>query len=191
MADDLTSQGASTAGDAGSSANASAEGTATAAVNAGATSDTRTFTQAELDQIISARLAEHQKRSAAQLKAAADKSEQDRLTAQGEYKTLAEKAQARVAELEPLSERIAAYEATITGLLKVRLDGLPSEARKAVDALPGNPSPLDRLNWVEANAALFTRTAPPSINARDGQAGALPADPKEREAEIRRRFRIN
>ena len=174
---------------------AAAEGTQTASVTAGAT-DTPpaekvlSLTQSQLDKMITDRLAEAKRRSDAQIKAAADKAEADKAAAQGEYKKAAELAQARVAELEPLSERITKLEGILSAQLAARVKGLSAEAKKAVDSLPESMGIVERLEWLTANEALFSKPAPPNVNARDGQAGSEPTDPKAKEAELRSRFRF-
>ena len=107
-----------------------------------------------------------QETAEAQRKKDADEAEAKRLVEQNEFKTLAEQRAAKLAELEPLGERVKGLETVIQGVYEARLKELPEAARKAVDALPGL-SVEQKLGWLNENAGLFVaaKAPPPDINA--------------------------
>ncbi len=80
--------------------------------------------------------------------------------------TETQKAQARLAELQPQAEKAQAYEAVIAELLEGRLKVLIPEARKAIEDLPGDT--LARLQWLTRNEALFTRQSAPRLDGGSG-----------------------
>lgn len=81
---------------------------------------------------------------------------QTALAAEAKWQELAEQHAARVKELEPLVGKAAEFDKLIDGMLKDKLKAMGDAAKKAVGALPEQMSKLDQLNWLNANAGLFT-----------------------------------
>ncbi len=141
-----------------------------------ATTEDRRFTQADLDRLVDARLAEERKKRQKQAEA-------DKLAQAGEYQKLADQYQAEAetakAEVEALKAQLAEATTAVEATYQARLAGLPKEAKKAVDSLPGL-SVAQKLAWLDANAALFARPTPPNINATDqGATGTTKQDQTE------------
>lgn len=134
-----------------------------------------------------------QEKAAAAAKKAADDAEAKRLAENNEFKTLAEQRAAKLAELEPLGERVKGLEAVIQGVYEAKLKDLPEAARKAVDALPGL-SVEQKLAWLNENGALFQVAKPtaPNINATDISApGGSTVAKTEDQVELWRRLGLN
>jgi len=91
----------------------------------------------------------------AQLKQQQEDAERQALAAQSEWKTLAEKEQARARELEPYKAKSEEYDNLVAGMLKDRIKALGDDAKKAVEALPGTLSDAEKLKWLETNQGLF------------------------------------
>jgi arylsulfatase A-like enzyme len=122
----------------------------------------------------------------ADAKKQADEAEQKRLAEQGEFKKLAEAAEQRAKELEPHKAKAERYEASLAKLLAKEREGLP----KHIIALLDKMDAADQLDYIAENReALGAKPAPPNVNATAG-GGKATVDPKEREAELRRRYRI-
>jgi len=184
MADDTTTEaGAQTAGEAGQSTNTPGLGMAgtgpattttgaTPLSNSGATADQgqpkpgeKTFSQADIDKIIKARLDDEKR-----------KAEQKRAAEAGEWQKLAQQHEADLTsvkgEFETLKGRVESYEQAVQAMYAARIKALPAAAKRAVESMPIS-DPLDRLAWLEANADLFTAQQPPNINATErGETGA-------------------
>lgn len=182
MSEDLTTGQVQTAGEAGSSATPGTTGAATPPQTGGmdtGTTAAKTFTQADVDRIITERLAEQKKREQTAAKKAADDAEAKRLAEQGQFEALARQhadtAAAALTELETVRQQLAGYEAMLSASYETRLKALPKEARKAVEGIPGL-SVAQRLAWLEENAALFTRQAPPDINTSGRGTGPTPGE---------------
>jgi hypothetical protein len=132
------------------------------------------------DRLKRARSKWDEERAAAQKKADAQ-AEAERLQAQQEWQTLAEKHQARVTELEPLVGQVEQYASVIAELLDTQVKALGPEAQTAIDALPGQPSPLDKLQWLTANEGLFKRTTLPPT---DGQTRGTTEEPQVSDEDV-------
>lgn len=95
--------------------------------------------------------------------------EQAALKEQAEWQKLAEQHEAKMAELEPQVEslitQVEAYSTVIAELLAADIEALGDDAKTAVEALPGEPDTLARLQWLKANQSLFK------------QDGVLPGSP--------------
>jgi hypothetical protein len=120
------------------------------------------------------------------LKAEKAQAEQDRLKAAGEHKTLYEQAQAKLAELEPTVAERDRYKGVVESLAAQERKALPKHILALLDKL----DPVDQLAWIAENRETVAKTPPPNVNARDGQGGKPPEDPKAKEAELRQRFRF-
>lgn len=133
------------------------------------TEQARTFSQADIDRIVTERLAKEKAKSEAAVKRAQDEAEAKRLAEQGEYQKLFEQAQAKLQEAE---ERARALQ--IEGIRRdvaARLN-LPAGL---VDRLRG-----DDETAIEADAKALIAALPkpqaPDINAGNvGSGGKAPA----------------
>lgn len=119
----------------------------------------KTFSQADIDKIIKARL-DDEKRKAEQ-KRAAEAGEWQKLAQQHEQDLTATRS-----EFDSVKAQVEKYSAAVQRLYETRVKALPNAARKAVESLPIS-DPLDRLAWLDANSELFSATTPPNINATD------------------------
>ncbi len=72
-----------------------------------------------------------------------------------EWQKLAQQHEGRVKELEPLEAQVKAYGELIAGMLKNRLKDLPKEFKKMYDTIPGEPTDLEKLDWLNTNEELF------------------------------------
>ena len=141
------------------------------------TADGVTFTpdqQAHIDKLIGDARTKARVQAKADLDKARTKAEQDaetaRLAEQEQYRELSEKHAARIRELEPLETLVTGYRETIEGMLtsKVKtLDGKGDRATKAVGGLPGELDAKAKLDWLNANEALFATAPPPNIGATE------------------------
>jgi hypothetical protein len=130
MSDDLTSGAGSTAGDAGQHAQPVSTGAATPAAQ---TVDERRFTQADLDRVVSERLARERDAEKERTRKAAEQAkEQERIKA-GELQAVAEERAAKLADLEPKVETLTATVETrdklIEKLIEPRIKALSEEFR--------------------------------------------------------------
>lgn len=125
--------------------------------------------QAAIDKLVGERLSRAQQKWQEQQDAArqkaADEAEAAKLEEQKEFEKLLEKARGKIAELEPLSAQVEAinatlekYRATVGDILTKRVEALGDTAKNAVDNLPGEPDALAKLQWLNANEALFKAT---------------------------------
>lgn len=87
--------------------------------------------------------------------AAAEEAETARLKAEKAWQALAEKHEARIAELEPLEDRVVAFEELVTTMLGTRVEILGEAAKTAIEALPEGLTDLQKLNWLNQNEGLF------------------------------------
>lgn len=120
---------------------------------------------------------------AKQLIAAEQKRQQDEMTD-------AQKAQAEVAQLKPKAERADALEAKFREMAQKRIDTLPKQWQAAVQKLFDN-DPIDAVDWLDANAALFALPAVPNLNAGDqGDKGKKPVELTPEQKDTAKRLRI-
>jgi hypothetical protein len=94
---------------------------------------------------------------------AAQKAEEERLAKQEEWQQLAEQRQARISELEPLSEDVERYKGAVEGLLEAQRKGLPDYVIALLDRL----DPVDQLQWIAENGDKMASQAGANINAGD------------------------
>ena len=85
----------------------------------------------------------------------AEAAEMATLAADAEWKTLNEKNEARVRELEPFEAQAKEYNALISKMLRTKVKSLGDGAKTAVDGLPEGMSTAAKLKWLTANEALF------------------------------------
>ena len=97
-------------------------------------------------------------RDSAEAEAKAKKDAEDaRLKEQGEFKALAEKHEARVKELEPVSERYGALSSLVSDQIETQIKDWPQEV-KTFD--PGKDAPIEhRLEWLEKSKPLIAKLA--------------------------------
>lgn len=139
----------------------------------------KTFTQTELEAIVTERLAREKRKSEAAAEKAKADAEQKALAESGEWKTLAEKHQATITELTATIDSQKAHEKTIerlTTVLKSRLEadrkGLPQHIIALLDRL----DVADQMEWLATNHDALkttdTKTAgtPPRNQGAKGQA---------------------
>lgn len=96
------------------------------------------------------------------------RSEQEAIQ-RGEWQKLAEQARAELDAAKREVERLAVYESKVKDLLQERLKKIPEGMRSRV---PKFDNPLLTLEWLEANADLFT-VKPPSLD-QSGIVGQKP-----------------
>lgn len=120
--------------------------------------------------------------------AAAAKAEEERLAQQNEWQKLAEQRQARIAELEPLTERTAKLEAILAQQLASAIKDWPTEL-KQLD--PGDGADLlARLDWMQKSQPLAQKlmerpTTPGNVPAPKPNGGAKPTDEAARAGQAR------
>jgi len=148
------------------------DGTGGESQNAGAVQFTAEQ-QARIDAIVAERLQRAREKFQSEADDARKKAEAEaervRLKEQAEWQKLAEQNEARVAELEPLESRVKSYQEAIDTILAAEVEALGKEAEQAVNALPGEPDALAKLEWLRQNRGLF--------ESKEAQAGT-PLRPK-------------
>lgn len=100
-------------------------------------------------------------------KAQAD-AEAHRLKEQGEYKTLYETAAEKAARADALQERLDAITAQAQAANERRVAAIPDAMKSLV---PEYDDPLKLAEWLDANAAVFSRPTPPPMDGRAGGNG--------------------
>ena len=106
----------------------------------------------------------------AQEKATAD-AEAKRLAEQGEYRTLYESVKAKADAADALQERLDALMTQAQAANERRINAIPEHMRTLV---PEYDDPLKLAAWLDANAAVFSRPAPPPMDGRAGGHGGGP-----------------
>lgn len=97
---------------------------------------------------------------------AARKAEEARLEGLQEWKTLAEKRAAQLAELEKVREQADAIEAAFTAGLEARLKAIPEDKRKRlVEPVRKTMSALEFAQWLDANEGDLKAQRPPNLDA--------------------------
>lgn len=81
-------------------------------------------------------------------------------------------------KVETLTTQVAAYEAVIVELLDAKIKALGEGAKTAVNALPGSPDSLAKLQWLNANEALFKSQTLGPGNQTKPKPGASPQAPQ-------------
>lgn len=106
-----------------------------------------------------------QERAAADAKKAQSDAEAARLAEQGEFKKLAEQAEARAKDLEPHKVTAERYGAALTKLLEAERKDLPKHVLTLLDKL----DPAEQLEYIAENRAeISAKPNPPNVNAKDG-----------------------
>lgn len=94
--------------------------------------------------------------------------EAKRLAEQGEYRTLYESVKAKADAADALQERLDAITAQAQAANERRIAAIPEHMRSLV---PEYDDPLKLAAWLDANAAVFSRPAPPPMDGRAGGNG--------------------
>lgn len=149
-----------------------------------------TFSQEQqdyLNSLLKKERTEAKKQAQKEFDAAQQKGKEDaeaeRLKQQNEWQKLAETHEGAVKELTPkvetLTAQVTAYEAVIVELLEAKIKALGDGAKTAVNALPGSPDSLAKLQWLNANEALFKAAVLGPGNQTKTKPGApLPQSPQ-------------
>jgi hypothetical protein len=95
----------------------------------------KTFTQAELDQIVKDRLERQKRATEAAATKAADDAKAAMLKEQGDYKALYEAGTAKIAELARQAEAAARYEAALSKTLEQQRKDLPAHITALLDSM--------------------------------------------------------
>ena len=90
------------------------------------------------------------------------------LAEQGKYKELYEAVRAKADERDALQERLDAITAQAQAANERRIAAIPEHLRSLV---PEYDDPLKLAAWLDANAAVFSRPAPPPLDGRAGGNG--------------------
>ena len=124
---------------------------------------------------------------------AARKAEEDKLTAQAEWKTLAEQRAARLAELERVAEQKEAIESAFNAGLEARLKAIPEDKRKRlVEPVRKTMSALEFAAWLDANEGDLKAVRPPNFDGGAGsQSATKTVDLTSEELEIVRKTGIS
>lgn len=154
----------------------------------------RTFTQADVDKIVTDRLAREQTKSQRETEKARIEAEAAALLQQGEFKTLAEQRATQIAKLEPLAQQAERYGKALQAQLEAARTGLPDHLTALLDRM----DVAEQLEYLAAHRAKLVPVAPvgppppPSAPNINGGAPPLPAvaATTTQEDDIRRRFRI-
>lgn len=89
-----------------------------------------------------------------------------------------QKAQARIAELEPKAEEVVRIKAALQDTVEKRIEALPKEWR---DAVPEYEDPTKTLAWLDKNAEKLSRPQAPNMDA--GVTGDKVPPPPTQEAQ--------
>lgn len=142
----------------------------------------KSFTQAQLDEIIKDRLARQQATFKAEQDKAAKQAEQEKLAEQNEYKPLAEQRKAELDKLEADKKAVEAeretfkakaerYEQVLIAHATKQREGLAPSVLALLDKLPVD----EQLEWIAANKAdlVVDKTTPqgPPVTPRGNNAG--------------------
>jgi hypothetical protein len=98
----------------------------------------------------------------------ATEAEAKRLAEQGEYKSLYESVKAKADAADALQERLDAITAQAQAANERRIAAIPDHMRSLV---PEYDDALKLAAWLDANAAVFSRPAPPPLDGRAGGNG--------------------
>lgn len=146
----------------------------------GNTAVPKTFTQEQLDRILADERKETERKAAEWKRKAKEFDELQNAKQQKELADLPEleRLKAQLAELAPHKERATQYETAVGDILKARIEAIPPEKRRLVEALPESMSTLDKLKWIEAAGAELFGAVPQSLGApQSGRVGSAASDP--------------
>lgn len=123
----------------------------------------KTFTQAELENIIKDRLKRQKDAIDAQKAKEKDDADKAALADQQQFKALAEKHEARVKELEPVEAKATRYADVLGKYLTEQRKGLSAPVLKLLDKM----DVAEQLEWIVENKAEITKAQAPNLNAGD------------------------
>lgn len=108
-----------------------------------------------------------------EIEAEHQKAQDARLEEEKRWQELAEQRAKKLAELEPLAERVKEVNEALEATVKVRVDRLPEDARSLV---PDFGDARKTLDWLNANEQRLTRPLAPNTDAgvRGDAMGAAP-----------------
>lgn len=105
----------------------------------------------------------------AQLKKAAQKADESRLTEKEQWRELAETRAKRIAELEHLESEFELINAAFGESLNVQLEGIPADIRKRlVEPVRAQMNPAEFSKWLAANKEMLTLRPAPNLEAGAG-----------------------
>ena len=117
--------------------------------------NTRLLTPAEVEKVVATRLERERKNAEARAQREREAAEAKRLEENQEFQQLAEERKKRIAELEPVAEKVERYEAALTKLLEQEKKGVPEYVQPILAKL----DPVDQLTWIAENRAQFADSA--------------------------------
>lgn len=105
----------------------------------------------------------------AQLKKAAQKADETRLTEKEQWRELAETRARRIAELEHLEAEFELINTAFSESLSVQLEGIPTDVRKRlVEPVRAQMNPAEFSKWLAANKDMLTLRPAPDLEAGAG-----------------------
>lgn len=107
---------------------------------------------------------------------------------QGKFKELYQSAKAKADAADALQERLDAITAQAQAANERRIAAIPEHMRSLV---PEYDDALKLAAWLDANAAVFSRPAPPPLDGRAGGNGAAATVTDEEVKEFAARHRLN
>lgn len=107
--------------------------------------------------------------------------EEKRLAEQQEWQKLAEARAARIAELEPLAQRVKEAQEALAATVKARVDRLPEDVR---DMVPDFGDARKTLEWLDANEGRLLKPIAPGTDAgvRGDSASKVTLSPSQQAA---------
>ena len=103
---------------------------------------------------------------------AAKLADEKRLADDKKWEELAEQRQARITELEPLSEQVTSYQETLKAMADKAMEGLPEH----IKPLLADRDPVWQLNYLTEHAAELAAPGPANINATSQSQGTPPPE---------------
>lgn len=151
---------------------------ATPPASSTSTTDDRAFSQADVDRIVSERLAEEKRRNDARTADAAKKTKEEALRQAGEWQTLAEQRGTELATLQGATERADLLAKALNDVIKEQIADWPDEV-KALD--PGKDNVEARIAWMKSARPLADRlrAAPKAPTTEAGAGNRPPATPND------------
>ena len=136
--------------------------------NGGTQAEDKQFTQADLNRLLREQKERDRKAAEKERAALEEAAAAKALAEQGEFKTLAEKRAAQIAELEPFKERAERAEAALTKHVEAQMRGLPKVVRAALELIP---DPVAQLEFLAAHHDEL-------VAPKNGANGHVPSTPK-------------
>jgi hypothetical protein len=115
--------------------------------------------QAVVDELVGKARTKAREKATAEQEAITAKAKKDAETAalveNQKWQELAETSQERIKALEPLEQKVKAYEEMVVEMLKGEVKKYGDSAAKALNDLPGTTSAIEKLEWLKKNQELF------------------------------------